>query len=389
MLDWVIIGGGIHGTHLAFALTQHGASKDRLRVLDPQPHLLARWHHVTANTGMGYLRSPMVHSLHTDPRALGVFARIYDKAEYTRFIPTFNRPSLELFNRHSQYLIDKYQIDTLHVQSAAQRLEQITDGWRIHTHQGTLETQRVVLAVGMDNELFNIPAWADVLRSDGHGVHHLFEPSFHLDDVQPSERVAIVGGGISAAQAAIALAERGNPVTLVSRHGPRIYDFDSDPCWQNVSCLRSFHQLQDYNQRRSVINTARHRGSMPADVAIGLDEMIASERVIYLQAEVQSATVVNHKLSIQVSERGELVLDRILLATGWQRKRPGGALVDQLIQDYELPTADDGFPVVTETLCWHLTGLHVTGGLAELEIGPTARNVIGARLASQRLVHLI
>jgi hypothetical protein len=389
MLDWLIIGGGIHGTHLAFALTQHGASKERVRILDPYPKLLARWHHVTTNTGMGYLRSPMVHSLHTDPRALGVFARIHDKAEYTRFIPTFSRPSLELFNLHGHYLIEKYHLEDLHIQAAALRLEQITDGWRVHTDQGSLESHRIVLAVGMDHALFNIPEWAAPLRAQDYPVHHLFEPSFHLDNISASERVAVIGGGISAAQTAIALAQRGNTVTLISRHAPRVHDFDSDPCWQNTSCLRGFHEMADFNQRRTVITNARHRGSIPADVAIALDGMIASGKVDNVQDTVHAVETRAEGLGVDLSTGGYRVINRILLATGWQRKRPGGALVDALIQEYLLPIAPDGFPMVSTTLCWQRLGLYVTGALAELEIGPTARNIIGARLAGQRFTHLI
>jgi hypothetical protein len=38
--------------------------------------------------------------------------------------------------------------------------------------------------------------------------------------------------------------------------------------------------------------------------------------------------------------------------------------------------------VVDRTLAW-APGLHVSGALAELEVGPVARNIIGARLASE------
>lgn len=389
MLDWLIIGGGIHGTHLAFALTQHGVPKDRLRVLDPQPRLLSRWQHVTTNTGMAYLRSPMMHHLHTDPRALGVFARIHDKADYTRFIPTFSRPSLELFNRHCQYLIDKYQLDKLHLQASAQRLDKIESGWRVSTNQGSIEARRVVFAIGMNDSLLAVPDWAASLRADGLAVHHLFDPSFHLDDIRSDECVAIIGGGISAAQSAIALAVRGAAVTLITRHPARIHDFDSDPCWQNATCLRDFHKIDDFDRRREIINSARNRGSMPPDVATALYAIIASGQILYFEDNVQSVNETDGKFQIQSGEEKQFTVDRVLLATGWQRQRPGGALIDYLMQDYSLPTAQDGFPVLSRDLCWHQPGLHVTGALAELEIGPTARNIIGARLVGQRLVPMI
>jgi hypothetical protein len=43
------------------------------------------------------------------------------------------------------------------------------------------------------------------------------------------------------------------------------------------------------------------------------------------------------------------------------------------------------YPIVDRALRWH-PGIHVTGPLAELEIGPPARNILGARLSAERLL---
>jgi hypothetical protein len=42
--------------------------------------------------------------------------------------------------------------------------------------------------------------------------------------------------------------------------------------------------------------------------------------------------------------------------------------------------------VVSKALRW-ARGLYVMGPLAELELGPTARNIAGARKAADRLAH--
>jgi hypothetical protein len=55
MLDWLIVGGGVHGTHLAHVLVNAlGVARDRLRVLDPHPQPLAQWDRLTANVGMAW-----------------------------------------------------------------------------------------------------------------------------------------------------------------------------------------------------------------------------------------------------------------------------------------------------------------------------------------------
>jgi hypothetical protein len=63
-------------------LTQRaGVNPERLRILDPHPSLLARWHACTANTGMTFLRSGAVHHLGFHPKALSPAARRSRAAE--------------------------------------------------------------------------------------------------------------------------------------------------------------------------------------------------------------------------------------------------------------------------------------------------------------------
>lgn len=82
MLDWLIIGGGIHGTHLAHVLVnQCGFSADAIRILDPHEALLAAWSQRTTNTGMRYLRSPRVHHIDLDYRSLERFAQQSDDSD--------------------------------------------------------------------------------------------------------------------------------------------------------------------------------------------------------------------------------------------------------------------------------------------------------------------
>ena len=84
----------------------------------------------------------------------------------------------------------------------------------------------------------------------------------------------------------------------------------------------------------------------------------------------------------------QLTVDRVLLATGFTGHRPGGAFVDGLIESASLPCASCGYPIVDKTLRWH-PRVYVSGPLAELELGPTSRNISGARRAAERLVAAI
>jgi thioredoxin reductase len=383
MLDWLIIGGGIHGTHLSFVLShQHGISRDRIRVLDPYERPLARWHSVTANTGMQFLRSPLVHHLHYDQRAMGVFARIHQKEAYTKFIPTYSRPSLELFNRHSQYLIDKYKLESMRMVGRALGLTRTTDGWRVETENGGIEARRVVLAIGMSEQPY-YPEWAKRLKNGNAPINHIFDHHFVMENLPDWSHLVVVGGGITAAQTALYLAQR-NPVTVVMRHPIRIHDFDSDPCWMNVLCLNDFHKIEDFNKRRDVIKAARHRGSLPMDVAQAFEQAIREGYILPVQADITDAHSGNRSIQLDLSNAETLTADRILLATGWEQARPGGQWLEDTIQNYDLSVANCGFPIIDKSLCWS-EGLYVSGPLAELEIGPPSRNIIGARMAGERL----
>ena len=63
------------------------------------------------------------------------------------------------------------------------------------------------------------------------------------------------------------------------------------------------------------------------------------------------------------------------------------AILSHLIQAENLPCSECGYPLVSEGLEW-APRLHVMGALAELEIGPIARNISGARHAAERIVNV-
>ena len=394
MLAWLIIGGGIHGAHLAYLLTTaKGMAREELRVLDPHPEPLARWNRLTANTGMAYLRSPAVHNLGLTADALDKFAASSAGWAYRTYREPYSRPGYDLFQAHAQQICREADLAALWLQGSAQRLIKRRNGWQVETTAGTLTAQRVLLAVGRTE--LNWPAWATALREQHPTapLHHTFEEQFTLAALPPAPHTVVIGGGSTAAQVACTLAERVVPtngsvtrrVTLLLRHPIRLAHFDSEPCWNGPKCLSQFHDTSDYAARRAQIASGRHRGSMPPDVARLLDLHCTSGALHRHDGEVQRAEVTTHgMIGLTLGTGDSLVADRVLLATGFVQSRPGGALVAQAIADYGLPCAPCGYPIVDKQLCWR-DGLYVTGPLAELELGATAPNIRGARLAGERL----
>lgn len=385
-LEWLIVGGGIHGTLLSHWLACKGRERAAtVRVLDPHEEPLAAWRACTANVGMQHLRSPSVHGLDVSPSALAEFAQTAPARPLASWQGRYGRPALALFDAHCRHLIECGRLDALRVRGRARALAPSRSGWRVETDAGALTARRVVLAIGIGEQPV-WPAWATALRDAGARVDHVFGAGFSRRQVGDGERVAVVGGGISAAQLALALrAERTGDIVLVMRHPLRVSDFDSDPGWLGPRLLDRFWRERDPAKRRKAIGSARRRGSMTREIASALRACAACGEIELLHGEVASATTTTAgALCLEIAGAPREV-DRVLLATGFDSARPGGAWIAAAIETHGLPIAPCGYPMLRPSLAWS-HGLYAMGPLAELEIGPVSRNIAGARMAAERLL---
>ena len=379
MLDWLIIGGGLHGTHLA-AVLRKGGSGD-IGLLDPHPEPLARWRACTEAVGMRFLRSPGVHHLDVDPFSLLQFARAQGRED---FAPPYQRPSVELFAEHCAFVEASYGLGALRQRGRALRLKSAPNGaYEVETSHGqTQQARRVVLAMGMGDQP-HVPAFALVLGAFGVKVRHVYEPGFVRP--RPEEGpVMVVGGGISAAQLAMRLAEDGVPVLLWMRHPPRVHQFDSDPGWIGPRYMAGFLAEPDMARRRAQITAARHRGSLPPDVDEALGQAVRSGAVQLITGELRNARPAPSGGFFLDTAAGTHWARQLLLCSGFEGRRPGGSFVEEAIARFDLRCADCGFPIPDAQLQWR-PGLFVMGPLAELVVGPTARNITGARAAAARI----
>ena len=117
-----------------------------------------------------------------------------------------------------------------------------------------------------------------------------------------------------------------------------------------------------------------------------------------LKRAFRNGTILWHQDEVQVVRRenvrspyeletalgSRIKVDRILLATGFTPQRPGGAMIDRLIDAADLKCADCGYPMIDRSLRWG-SNIYTSGPLAELEIGPVSRNIAGAMRAADRI----
>jgi len=375
------VGGGIHGVHLAVMMqAAAGIARDRIRILDPHPTLLHRWSTTTQNTGMTYLRSPVVHHLDADPMALLRYAREEGRSD-AFFMHPYQRPGYALFQSHCASVVQRWHLNALHEQATVTGLARMGGGWRVQTSSGSVCARRVVLALGPSSRL-SWPEWAIPLRDTGR-VHHIFEDTFNRSAL-PDGHVVVVGGGISAAQLTLSLAnERPGEVTMLVRHPFRVHLFDSDPVWLGPLGRQRFARVAE-PKRRDYLKAVRHRGSLPPELEKRLRNAREQGRVRVVEANVTFSSSNAHGIDIQTCCADLVHAQQLVCATGFDNRRPGGEWLTKTVDREGLPIAPCGFPKVTSSLEW-APGLYVSGALAELEIGPPSRNISGARIAARQL----
>lgn len=381
MLDWLIVGGGIHGTYLShYLIKAKGVDRTRIRVLDPHEEPLAVWTQRTRRVGMQWMRSPRVHHLDLEIQSLRDFMETWphrQNSQYSKRVP------YSAFQSHSMKVIVQNKLHDLRLQGSAQGLVSIGDSWRVSTDRGHIDAKRVVLATGRSNSHW--PQWARQLQVQGGTIGHIFDPCFDLTHVKHARNVVVVGGGTTAGQVALRLThESSSRVTLLTREPIRRARYDSSPCWMGPKCRRPFGHTKDYESRRAMITNGRNPGTMPDQLAQEVYNCTKEGTLRHVIEEVVGAEYINDSSRLQLSYGDSLQADTVILATGFTAQSLGPDFIQELINNMRLPVAACGFPIPGYQLDW-VPGLYVTGALAELELGAAAPNILGARLAADRI----
>lgn len=383
-LSVAIVGGGLHGTHLAARLVHADlVPRESIRIFDPEPELLALWNRRVARTGMTHLRSPAVHHLDVEPASLLRFCERSKRTFPRPYIPPYNRPSVELFAAHSAHVIKRFALDELHQRLHITGIELVGEGVALHSADGRSQRARhVILATG-NGERLAWPSWTAALRGSGR-VEHILSPEQGVRELDVVGRAAIIGGGLSAGQFALRLVDAGVETTIISPHGPRSHDFDSDPGWLGPKYMDGFGRVRCMSERRKIITQARNTGTLTKEIYAQIRWALEEGKAEWLRESVQAVTV-GDAVHL-VLENSQVEVDRVFLSTGFGTEVPSEPLIRPLIDNHALPVSECGFPVPDRSLRWGGSGIFVAGALAELELGPSARNISGARRAAERIV---
>ncbi|WP_404450498.1 FAD/NAD(P)-binding protein [Sutcliffiella horikoshii] len=384
LLQWAIIGGGIQGLTVAtYLLKKNKTTINQLKIVDPNPKPLENWKRCTSVISMPYLRSPSVHHLDTEPFSLQSFSKIEHKYQpSTDFYGRYKRPSLHMFNDHCDHLINELEIEHSYVASTVRNIQKSDGGWNVHLQNGeVLEAEKVVIAIGISDQL-HLPEWATKLKqANPNALYHVFDKKLPVFE-KMSAPFVVVGGGITATHLTIKLASMfPGEVTMIKRHPFRVHDFDSNPEWLGPKKRLPFVKIKDYEKRRHAIKSARHKGSIPSDLRNRLSHLVRTDKLLIKDGIVKDYQI--HPSDVQLLlDTGESIKARsIIMATGFEQNLPGRDWLEPVIKQENLPCAKCGYPIVNHMLEW-APNLYVSGALAELEVGPIARNISGARVAA-------
>mmetsp|Transcript_478 Transcript_478/g.796 ORF Transcript_478/g.796 Transcript_478/m.796 type:complete len:488 (-) Transcript_478:97-1560(-) len=430
-LQWLIVGGGPIGVHIATRLLEEvpSMSLSKLCIVDEESSLLHKWKHRTDLTGMVYLRSSSSYHLDVKEDSLKRYAdqitRGKSKSKKNSrqpmlFAADYQRPKLDFFNEHCDHVIEKNKLDQVHVQGMVTdvKIDPNDDHVEVEIRQPNGDiiitcAENVVLALGSDAPAY--PDWADEEMIHDGKIKHIFDEENEWGHNDQS--IAIVGGGISAAHLALKLSEdtrkgtvlddaHSTTVHMICRHELREQQFDTNQDWmmnradakrskagggQGIpKCQRHFESLDSYIERRDVIKKERQAGTISAAVIRGkggLRYAIDEERIHWHQDDILSVAKEegSGQLSLSLASGDNIMVDQIILATGFKKSPPASFLINNIAQRYGLELCPCGYPAPDESLRWHKR-IYLAGALAELELGPSARNLAGARLASERIV---
>ncbi|MGH9928835.1 MAG: NAD(P)-binding domain-containing protein [Pyrinomonadaceae bacterium] len=183
-LDLLIIGAGPAGLSAAHAAAQAGL------------HYLVLEKGTIADTIRKY---PVGRTLFSTPNELEMFAGALQ--------PCREKPTREeLLSHYIHFVLDNdLNINTDEEVLDIENLE--TKGFRVHTNKNQYSAARILFAIGAMAH----PRWLNIPGEDLAKVHHLFvEPYAYI-----RKDAMVVGGGNSAAEAALFLSEEGARTTLV------------------------------------------------------------------------------------------------------------------------------------------------------------------------------
>lgn len=362
----VIVGAGPQGLTAAVYLVHSGLDPDDLDVVDPTGRWLDWWHRWFAHLGIDHLRSPAVHHPHPHPYALLDFAR--ERQRSNELAHTYSLPSTELFADFCAWVVADSGLDRAVIAGRVCDVDRsgvlrLADGRELHA-------DHVVWATN--------PSIPTPLPTG-------CQPAVRWDAARPVNvgKVAVVGGGLTAAHLVERAIESGAHVEWLTRRPVVERHFDTDPGWLGPKEMGTFSAESDPDRRLELVIAARDGGSVPPWM---LDRLAEFERSGRLCRRVGGVEVAESAAGRGLVCGGvPIQADEYWFATGDRPCVTAAPPLARLVSELGV-RCRGGRPILDRSLRLPGSVVHVMGRFAQLELGPTAGNLAGARRGAEMLV---
>ena len=380
--DVCILGAGPHG----LAAAHHLRSADpglTLTVLDPAGDWLSTWHEQFERAEITTLRSPVVHHPVHDPSALAQFVH---RTRAPRSGLPYDAPTATAFARFCRSIVADAALPQP-IPARVTSVRNVGDGLELTTDAGNLRTTHLVVATNPHRRV--IPEWTFPLLGRRVGlVTYGLDVDLRQIGSLEGQRVAVVGGGLTAAHLACGAVARGADVELLARRRLRVKNFDTDPGWLGPKFLDGFAAVTDAAERLAIARAARGGGSIPPWMHDRLRTLAATGRLTIREAAtVECATIdIDGASSLRLDTDDRVRADHVWIATGTECDIGALRCLDSLALDAPML---DGKPLVDSSLRLGPHPVYLMGRLATAALGPAAGNLWGAQRAAHRITEAL
>ena len=377
-----IVGAGPHGLATALHLKQVDPLTD-VTVIDHSDEWLASWNQQFERAEINTLRSPIVHHPSPNPYALTDFVT---RKNLSRSGLPYDPPTTEAFSDFCTEIIAEADLAPP-LPAIPESLRSDHKSVELRTSVGIIRAENLIIATNPHQRV--IPQWTWNLIGHQAGLlEHALDVNLPGMPELSGQRIAIIGGGLTAAHLARNAALKGATATIIARRPLQIRDFDTEPGWLGPKYLNNYQAESDAGQRIQTAKAARNGGSIPAWMHDSLTSPTKGGSIKILDStEVLSAHTTSPKgsvLHLNINEK--IYSDQVWLATGTQSTFDTVRWLQPILDDIPII---DGFPLVDQSLRLGPHPIFVMGRAATFALGPAAGNLWGARHAARRITTAI
>ena len=377
-----IIGAGPQGLAAALHLKQVDPATD-VTVIDHSDKWLASWNQQFERAEINTLRSPIVHHPSPNPYALTDFVT---RKKLSRSGLPYDPPTTEAFSAFCAEIITEAGLAPP-LRAIPESLFSDHKSVELKTSIGIIRAENLIIATNPHQRV--IPQWTwDLIGHQAGLLEHALDVNLPGMSELNGQRIAIIGGGLTAAHLALNAALKGATVTIIARRPLQIRDFDTEPGWLGPKYLNNYQAESDAGQRIQKAKAARNGGSIPSWMHDSLTSPIKGGSIEVLDStEVISARTTSPKgcvLHLSIDEK--VCSNQVWLATGTQSTFHTVRWLQPILDDIPIT---DGLPLVDQSLRLGPHPIFVMGRSATFALGPAAGNLWGARHAARRITTAI